>query len=176
MVLNKAMNKVIGIIWVFILAVGVITLAGCSGSSQSLYIDSPAPDFKLNDVNWQPVSLSSFQGKTVLINFWATTCPPCVEEMPYLQAIHNNESAKGNLVLLMIDAGEDKTTVKNFIQSNKYTFPVLIDSQYEVAGKYNIQYTPTTILIDKQGKIKFNIVGAFKDQAAIEKQLAGFLN
>jgi peroxiredoxin len=180
MILTKTMNKVMVIILAVVLAAGVLTLAGCSGSSNSnngkLNIDSPAPDFKLTDINGQSVSLSSYQGKNVLINFWAISCAPCVEEMPYLQAIHNDTSAKGNLVILMINAGEDQTTVKSFIQTNKYTFPVLIDKQLDVAEKYYIQYTPTTVLIDKQGLIKFNIVGAFKNQAAIEKQLAGYLN
>ena len=76
------------------------------------------------------------------------------------------------VVLLTINIGEDPATVKNFIQTNKYTFPVLLDSQYEVAGKYNVQYIPTSFFIDKDGKIKTDMIGPFKNKAAIEKEMA----
>lgn len=170
------MKKISGIFLVFILTLGALTLVACSSSSSSLKMGDTAPDFKLPDLNGQSVSLGSFKGKTVLLNFWATTCNPCVNEMPYFQAMHEEMSANSNFVLLMIDVGEDAATVKKFIQGNKYTFTVLLDNQYEVAGKYNVQYTPTSVLIGKEGKVEFSIIGAFKDKAAIEKQISSYLN
>lgn len=161
-------------IWsALMLIAGVAFLSACSGgSSQVLTIDSPAPDFKLKDLHGQTVSLGSFQGKTVLINFWSTTCPPCVDEMPNFQALFNDWASRKDVALLAIDVGEDPATVKDFIQTNNYTFPVLLDSQYDIAGKYNIKYTPTSLFISPEGKIKMSVIGAFKNKAAIEANLA----
>ncbi len=174
--MSDAMRKIFGMVLAVILAASTLGLTACSSSSEGVRVDSLAPNFKLNDINDQSVSLSSFKGKSVLINFWAVSCSACVEEMPYLQAIHNDWSSKGDTVLLMVNVGEDKDTVKNFIQSNKYSFPVLLDSRLEIAEKYNVQYTPTSIFVNKEGNIKLIIIGAFKDKAAIEKQLASLLN
>jgi thiol-disulfide isomerase/thioredoxin len=109
-----------------------------------------------------------------VINFWATTCGPCVNEMPVLEEFSNSLSGT-EVVFLSINIGEDISTVKDFIQSNHYTFPVLLDSQYEVAGKYNVRYIPNSYFIDKEGLVKVNLVGPFKNKLAIEKQLASFL-
>ena len=165
------MRRFIRIALALILATGILILVACSGrTSAQMVIDSPAPDFKLSNLEGQTVSLSSFLGNPVFINFWTTTCGPCVEEMPYLQQIQNDWASKG-LIILSIDLGEDTDRVKNFIRSHNYTFPVLLDSQYEVAGKYNVRYTPTSIFIDTEGKIKADIIGAFKNTASIEKEI-----
>lgn len=163
---------------------GLIALTGCysvsgqpgSGQqSQSLNLDKPAPEFTLNDLQGKPVSLSSFRGKVVILNFWATYCPPCVEEMPHLQAFYKDWVDK-DVVLLAINAGgEDFSTVNSFMQKNGYTFTVLLDSRGEVAGKYNVNLIPVSVFIDQEGKIKNRVTGAFRNKAAIEKQLAGLL-
>lgn len=166
------MARLIGIILIILLTIGTSALVGCSsGADAQLAINSSAPDFKLKNLEGQALSLNSFLGKPVFLNFWTTTCGPCVNEMPYLQQIQNDWAAKG-LVILSINLGEDSQRVKNFIQSNQYTFSVLLDSQYEVAGKYNVRYTPTSVFVDAKGKIKAAIIGAFKNKASIEKEIA----
>ena len=170
------MKKAIGIILVLVLTIGFLGLTSCSSSSNGLKIDQTAPDFKLNNLEGQSVSLNSFKGKSVFVNFWSSTSSSSVYEMPAFQELYKNWSGRSDIVLLTIDIGEDKTTVKDFIQKNNYTFPVLLDSQYEVSGKYGIQYAPTSILIGKDGKVKLNTIGGFKDVSAIEKQLANFLS
>jgi peroxiredoxin len=170
------MKKAIGIILVLVLTIGLLGLTACSGSRDGLKIDQTAPDFKLNNLDGQSVSLNSFKGKAVFVNFWSSTSSSSVNEMPAFQELYKSWSARSDIVLLTIDIGEDKTTVKDFIQKNNYTFPVLLDTQYEVAGKYGIQYAPTSILIGKDGKVQLNTIGGFKDVAAIEKQLANFLS
>lgn len=168
-------NKIIALILVLILMVGVSSLLACSdGSNTQVTIDSPAPDFKLKDLDGKSVSLSSFLGKSVLLNFWATTCPPCLSEMPYLQEVNKDWQDKG-LVMLAVNNGEDTERVMSFIQGQQYTFPVLLDSQYEVAGKYNVRYLPTSVFISKEGKIKTVIIGAFKNKAALEKEIVNLL-
>jgi peroxiredoxin len=170
------MKKIPGIILAIMFLTSITILTGCSGdNSQNSQIYITAPDFKLQNLDGQTISLSSFRGKAVFINFWATTCPPCVKEMPYLQELYTDWSARNDVVILSIDMGESEGTILNFMQSHNLTLPVLLDSQLKVAEKYRIQYTPTSILVGKDGQVKYRVIGAFKDKAAIVKAVEGYL-
>ncbi len=161
--------------------VTVLLSVGCSagfeqaGSEQSApaapQVDKLAPDFQLPNLDGQIISLSDLRGKPVLINFWATWCPPCREEMPYLQQIYDEWSSKG-LVLLTIDIGETPAQIKEFMQNNNLSLPVLLDATKSVAQRYNITGIPTTFLIDKNGVIRAKIIGSFPSAEAIEKELS----
>jgi peroxiredoxin len=160
-----------------LLMLGILIITACSGNQYKVIaVGDVAPAFTLKNLESQSVSLNQFSGKFVLINFWETTCGPCVDEMPYFQELFNGWSMSGEAVFLTVDLGEPPDTVKNFIQGHNYNFPVLLDSQYDVGQKYGIRYTPTTILIDKEGRLKFILIGAFKNKAAIDKQLAAYLS
>ena len=171
------MKKVPILVLLFILIGVTLVLSACTSgtNSQGLVIGNPVPDFKLTDLSGQSVSLRSLRGKVVILNYWQVDCPPCKEEMPDLQATYNAWKDKG-VTLLAINAGEDAATVKNFVESGNYTFPVVIDTNLQVAQKYNILYTPTTFILDKDGKLRYKVVGAFSDQAQIEKQFVGLLD
>jgi peroxiredoxin len=175
MVSMKNMKSFLRLMPVIFLLAGILTLAACSAGNTPVKMDSPAPDFTLKDLDGKSVSLNSFRGKVVFINFWDTTFDAALEQMPYLQELYSDWSKQGAVVLLTIDIEEDAPTVKTFMEKHKYTFPVLLDSKQEVAEKYSIQYIPTSLLIDKNGKLQLNIVGPFKDKDAIEKQVASFL-
>lgn len=129
-----------------------------------------APNFQLNNLEGQPVSLGDLRGKPVILNFWATRCPPCVSEMPYLQEIYN-EWSETELALLAVNIGESSTKIKEFTQSHSLSLPVLLDTKQDVARKYNIRYIPTTFFIDKEGVIQAVKVGAFPNKEAIEGDL-----
>lgn len=118
-----------------------------------------AIDFKLKDLNGKNVSLSDFKGKKVLLNFWATWCPPCRAEMPDIEKLYL-EDKDSDLVILAVNLGEDTQTVKSFIDKNKYNFNILLDSDQAVAIKYNIVSIPTSFFIDKEGNIVSKKVGA----------------
>lgn len=111
-----------------------------------------AQDFKLKDLSGNEVSLSSFKGKNVLLNFWATWCPPCKSEMPDMEKLYQ-ETKDSDLVILAVNIGEDRDTVKGFIDKNKYNYRILLDSDTSVSEKYTITSIPTTYLIDKDGNI-----------------------
>lgn len=144
--------------------------AGCT-SSQGTRIGDTAPDFELPSLEGQSISLSSLQGKPVLLNFWATWCPPCREEMPYLQNIHQKWSGMG-LKILAIDVGESSSTAREFIEERAFTFMVLLDTDQRVAlEKYNVRNIPTSYFIDKNGKIQGIKIGAFSGEAEIEEHL-----
>jgi cytochrome c biogenesis protein CcmG/thiol:disulfide interchange protein DsbE len=152
------------------LALGRIT--GCSmDSAQSPELGKPAPDFQFQTPEGQPSSLSDFQGRPVLLNFWATWCNPCVHEMPFIQQVYEERQGE-ELVLLAINIGESPSQAAEFMQSYGFSFPVLLDSDAALAQRYNIQYIPTTFFIDKDGIIKDVRIGAFQSKAEIESILS----
>lgn len=129
-----------------------------------------APDFTLKDLNGNNVKLSSFRGKNiVMVNFWATTCIPCKNELPDIEAVYKGRS--GAVVVLAVNAGESKADAKSFIDSTNYTFPVLLDPNKEARTPYNITDWPWTFFIDKSGIIKEVKHGAFASKAEIENIL-----
>jgi peroxiredoxin len=171
----KTCRNTLATLLAILLLAGITVLAGCSGRSTPLTIDGPAPNFTLKDLNGKSVSLSDYQGKAVFINFLDTSFEASSNQLPFFQELHQEWSKEGNIVLLTIAVTEDADTIKTFIQQNNYTFPVLLDSNFEVSEKYNVQYIPTSIFIDRTGKVQLRIVGPFKDKAAILGQIAGYI-
>jgi peroxiredoxin len=181
---EEFMDRIIQIFIVSIILSSLL-LSGCYSSSSgtaptektvstSMQTGKAAPDFQLDSPDGQKVSLSSFKGKTVLINFWATWCGPCVGEMPLLQEVFSEYSSKG-LVLLGINSGESASKVSSFLQRYQYNFPVLIDNNNEINMIYNIKYLPTTLLLDKDGMIIQSKVGPFENKVAITRMLSAVL-
>lgn len=153
---------------------GLITATGCQSAaepvstvSRPLTEGEPAPDFKLEDLDGETVSLRDLRGKPVLLNFWATWCPPCRAEMPYLQEVFEEWQGK-ELVVLTIDIGESRATVQNYLQSYKLSLPVLLDISKIVSYRYGFRYIPTTFFIDKDGIIQRMRVGPFPSKEAID--------
>jgi len=122
-------------------------------------IKTKAIDFKLKDLNGEELSLSDLKGKKVFLNFWATWCPPCKAEMPEIEKLYE-ETKDSDLVIVAVEIGEPLTTVKSFIDSNKYNFKVLLDSDQSVASKYGISSIPTSFFIDAEGNIISKRIGA----------------
>jgi peroxiredoxin len=106
-------------------------------------------------------SLSSYKGKIVILNFWATWCPPCRNEMPSMETLYQRFKNQG-LEILAVDLGEERNQVQKFIKDNRYTFPVLLDSEGKVSGQYGISSIPTTYILDRDGKIIGRIVGSIR--------------
>jgi len=109
-------------------------------------------DFNLQLLRGGTASLSSYKGNVVLLNFWATWCPPCRNEMPSMEILYKNFKNQG-LEILAIDLRENINTVRRFIQENRYTFPILLDTNGNVGSAYGIRSIPTTYIIDRQGMI-----------------------
>ena len=123
-----------------------------------------APDFTLRDVNGKSVQLSQvLREKAVLLNFWATWCPPCQSEMPTLQYVYGDYKANGlEILAVSIDVGDEaqvRAKVKAFITSLHLTFPALLDPRHEVVQKYRLRGLPMTFLIDRQGMIRAAEIG-----------------
>ena len=136
-------------------------------------VGKPAPDFTLPDTAGKPVNLRGLRGNVVIVDFWATWCPPCRAMMPHLQQMHRTLADQG-LVILGLDVGEDAETVAKFAKRESYTFPLLLGAEPDVAAKYYVESYPTTFVIDRQGRIAFRNVGggpADRLQSAVENAL-----
>lgn len=136
-------------------------------------VERKAPDFNLRNLAGETVSLKDFYGRPVLLNFWASWCGPCRAEMPFFQEIYEDEEwQKAGLVILAINLQESRDTVAAFLESNGFTFTVLLDSDGEVGLRYNVRGIPATFFIDGEGVIRDMQIGAFTGTAGIEGRLA----
>jgi thiol-disulfide isomerase/thioredoxin len=117
----------------------------------------PSPDFTLPLLDGGTIRLHDLNGLT-LLNFWATWCPPCREEIPSLEALYRRFRDAG-LELVAVDIQENKDAVAAFIQQFGMSFPVALDATGEVSMRYGIQSIPTTLLIDREGNIIASAIG-----------------
>ena len=137
-----------------------------------------APNFKLIDLNGKYLELNKATGNgPILLSFWATWCRPCLEEMAEYNKIYNQHKEKGfTLLAVSTDTEKSVAKVKPYIKSKGYDFPVLLDTNSEVARKYYAQQMPYTVLIDKSGNIIYSHLGYMKgDEMKVEKLIADLL-
>jgi peroxiredoxin len=118
-----------------------------------------APNFCLEDLKGKKVELKHFKGKVVFLNFWATWCGPCKEEMPSMEALYNHFREKDFIFLAVSVDYEGIKPVKEFIEKQRYTFPVLLDPKCETLDLFEVKAIPTTLLIDKKGLIIGKTIG-----------------
>lgn len=115
-------------------------------------IGKKAPDFTLKDINNRPFNLSSLRGKVVILNFWATWCPPCRAEMPSLNNLYREYRNKG-LEVVAISTDRSYTVIKDYISKNPSDITILIDTDNKVSRQFKVFSIPTTFLIDRNGII-----------------------
>ncbi len=120
-------------------------------------VGAPAPDFKAETLSGDTVHLRSLRGKPVVLNFWATWCPPCRAEMPMLQEYYTRHA--GEYAMVAVNDAEPAPQVQAFIEQQGFTFTVALDPQQAIVGKYRIQGFPTTFFIDADGVIRYMHVG-----------------
>lgn len=130
-----------------------------SAQSNGLQVGSKAPDFVLTTLTGEKVKLSDFKGKKVMLNFWATWCPPCKAEMPEMEQFYKQKD--NDLVLLAVNI-DPQNDVKGFATKDGITFPILLDKDGSVNNLYQILSIPTTYFIDRNGIIKNKYSGSMK--------------
>jgi peroxiredoxin len=160
------MRRLLLFVVVLSLVGGSLYLGGASSSRpdyepvKPVTMGDEAPDFQLADSNGDKVSLSALRGKVVMVNFWATWCPPCRAEMPSMEKL-NNAMAGEDFVMLAINIEENgRTAVADFLKKNPHNFPILYDEEGVVQKLYGVYKFPESFVIRKDGIIDDKVIGA----------------
>jgi peroxiredoxin len=160
--INSAAKKGIILTIIVVLAGAVLFLLISRGGSQRpkiIAVGDVAPDFTLSTVDGKQVSLSGYRDKVVMVHFWATWCPPCVEEIPTIDKLHRQMLGKNFEVLAVsVDEG-GAPAVGSFLQQKKLALPVLLDTRHEVAGRYGTFKFPETYIVDRKGVVRYKVIG-----------------
>ena len=142
---------------VYIVSSGGINSPG--KATKSVVVGDIAPDFQLEDLKGNKVSLSNLRGKVVLVNFWATWCPPCIEEMPSMERL-NEVMANDDFVMLAINTEESgRSVVPAFLEKTPYTFPILYDDEGVVQKRYGVFKFPESFIVGKDGAVVEKVIG-----------------
>lgn len=142
------------------LIITMLSLIGgaTSCTSTGAEVGKQAPDFTLDTMAGKEITLSELRGTPVVLNFWDTICPPCQNQLVYLEqaAIQSD----GEITIIAVDIGEPVSRIKQFFGDYKLHFTVALDTDAQVSYKYNVRYTPTTFFIDSNGVIRAIKIGA----------------
>jgi peroxiredoxin len=142
-----------------ILTVCCIALAACSRSGGGPAAQGElAPDFTFKDQAGKQYSLADFRGKVVLVNFWATWCPPCREEMPSMEQLQRR-MAQRPFAILGLSVDDSWEPVNRFMKENGVTLPVYVDFDKKISTLYGSFKYPETYIVDKKGKVAYKVVG-----------------
>jgi peroxiredoxin len=156
--------------WVRIIVLGVIFLAVGSAFITAYTADDtpfdvgdPAPDFTLQNLEGEPVSLSDYRGQGVMINFWATNCPPCREEMPAIERQYQQFKDQG-IQILAVNIAESNLVASRFADRYGLSFPILLDKDRSVTQRYGVIPIPTSFFIDKNGIVVAKVQSMMTDE------------
>ena len=150
------LSKVVTILVLLAASAGIITAVVNTKNPDVVVLqtDKPAPDFTLETLDGKQAKLSDYKGKVVMVNFWASWCQPCREEMPYVEKAYETYKGQG-LVVLGVNLKEKNVPIQGFADQFGLTFPILMDREGTVAvDQYKVKPIPTTFFIDKQGVLR----------------------
>jgi thiol-disulfide isomerase/thioredoxin len=131
----------------------------------------PAPDFTVYDAEGNPVRLSDYTGKPIVLNFWASWCGPCRMEMPHFEQAYQNMSEDIQFLMVNMTTGrETQKSAQDFLDETGYTFPVLFDLDMDAAYTYGVYSLPMTVFIDEDGNVQDLAIGAI-DEATLHSKI-----
>jgi peroxiredoxin len=125
-----------------------------AGSAPSLQAGAPAPAFELNSNSGKPVSLADLKGQIVLVNFWASWCGPCRQEMPILEQLNHQYRSKG-VALIGVNVEPDSAAATAWLKATPVSFPILYDVDSKVSKLYEVQGMPNTVILDRKGIVRY---------------------
>lgn len=173
--MGKSRKKVQIIILLLIVILGGYAITTqVSGSNGKPTEGSKAPNFDLLGLDGKVHTLDEYKGKALVVNFWGTWCEPCVKEMPALQAQYDKWKDK-DVVIVGINAGEDKMAVENFVKLVHVSFPVMLDPEKDAIQSYGISPLPTTFFVSPNGKINKIHLGQL-DLQTLDQQIEELVN
>ena len=147
------MNKIISqslprLLMACLVSLMCVSLAGAAA------VKGPAPNFTLKSMNGKNLKLSEMTGNVVLINFWASWCGPCREEMPLLNALHKKYAPLG-FTVLGVNVEEQLDGARGFLSNVPVDFPILLDNENKVSKQYKVVAMPTTVVVDRDGNMRY---------------------
>ena len=154
--------KSVILIAVFIVAIAIILFSVKreeTPKTQAVVVGLNAPEFSLSDPSGKTYTLSELKGSVVFINFWATWCPPCIEEMPSIQNLYNGFKDRKEFRMVTILYKDDYEKAMAYMKQNNYALPVLIDREGKSAKAYGVTGVPETYIVDKQGVLREKVIG-----------------
>ncbi|WP_243291817.1 TlpA disulfide reductase family protein [Bacillus sp. FJAT-47783] len=165
------MKRIIAIIVLVVLAsVAIWQTLAHNETKEGLEKGALAPDFEVQTLEGEIAHLSDFRGKKVILNFWATWCPPCKEEMPEMQKFHEKFGDQVAVIGVNFTVSEkSEENVRTFVEENEYTFPILLDQKNKANSGYEVLSYPTSYFLDEEGRIIDKIVGPMTYKVMIEK-------
>jgi peroxiredoxin len=146
------------ILWAFA-GLAVIASLCCSSGPGPAVQGEAAPEFTFKDQPGKERSLSQLRGRVVLVNFWATWCPPCIDEMPSMQQLQRRMANKP-FEMLALSVDDSWASVNRFMKENNFTLPVYADFDKRVSTLYGTHMWPETYIVDKRGKVAYKVIGA----------------
>ena len=170
------MRKTMSAVAACILAIG--SLAVAQEKDTTALNSRKAPDFSLNTPDGKALRLSDQKGKVVLLDLWATWCPPCRKSLPHLQSMSvNKDLADKGLVVWAVNQQETPEVVREFVRTNSYSFTVLMDADGKMGQSYLVRGIPTTVIVGRDGTVSSVFIGFGDGSAkqlddAVEKALA----
>jgi len=138
-----------------LLALTILTaVATMTAAAATLQTGAPAPAFQLNSNAGKPLALADFRGQIVLLNFWASWCGPCRQEMPILEQLNRQYHGKG-VTLLGVNVEPDSAAAVAWLKATPVTFPILFDTESKVSSLYEVAGMPNTVIIDRKGLVRY---------------------
>lgn len=165
---------VAGLGWITLSRAPADVMAVRSQRPPSPQVGFAAPDFSLETLDGETITLSDLRGQAVLVNFWATWCPPCRKEMPAIQQLYEQYRGQG-FTVLAVDLQESEAQVADFTAQMGLTFPILIDSGGQVFSRYGVRALPSTFFVDPDGIIQEIALGGPLAPAYLESQVVNLL-
>jgi peroxiredoxin len=179
---NNGMKFILGVGLVLIGLASILMLQGTKNSSASqpvsrsvtpVEVNYPAPELSLQNINGHSESLTDYQDQVVLVNNWATWCPPCKAEIPTLEAYYKTHKVNG-FVIVGVEAGESQKDVLKFVQEHDMTYPVWFDLKNAATNAFHNENLPSSYVIDRKGIVRLAWVGEIS-QEMLEKYVTPLL-
>jgi peroxiredoxin len=147
-------------VWLACGVLAALAMAHAAGEQRLTAIpDRPeAPDFALKDIDGKTHRLSDYRGRPVIVNFWATWCPPCRKEIPSMQRAWETIEQQG-IAILAVNVGEDEDTIFAFTANYPMEFPLLMDMDSKVVQEWPVRGLPTTFVVDPRGRLAYRAIG-----------------
>lgn len=141
-----------------IVAMNLFLMAGGHAAGFEARAATPAPELSAHDLSGAPISLATYRGKVVVLNFWATWCPPCRREMPSMERLRVKMTGRP-MEIVAVNSAETAKDVKAFLSKMKLSFPILLDPDGGNTRRWKVFALPTSFLLDAQGRVRYVLTG-----------------